>query len=110
IVLTVSAAALDVRVAPVTRPPAARVPVPPVGQIAAAVRRPGHDVRDTGRDRLVTARAPIVLLRRAGRHGPHHPVTVAGRLHALDAPPGPLQVERFGRGVATNVVATRTHF
>src|SRR5918993_2895703 len=78
----------DARRAPIPRPPAAGVPVPAVGQVAAPVGGPDHDVRDARGDLLVTARAAVRLGRRAAGHVAHHPVPVAAGLHRLDATAG----------------------
>src|SRR5207244_8247151 len=50
-----AAGPLDDRGAPVARPPAAGVPVPSVGQVAALVGRPGDQVLDARADLVVAA-------------------------------------------------------
>ena len=78
----------DLRLSPSARPPArprrpARcVPVPPLLDGAVVRGGPGHHVRRTGRDDLVTPRAAVVAGRRGAADLPHLPFPVRPDLDA----------------------------
>ena len=74
--------------------PAPGVPVPPVAETADALGRPHDDVRQSGRDVLLAARAQVVA--RGGRpaHGAHGPAPAGIRLLARGAALDPRHVER----------------
>ncbi len=79
-----------------------------IGQIAATVRWPGHDVRDARRDLLIATRASVDLGRRVSGNRSDQPFPVGRGLHALDAATGTEIIQRFHVVVAT-VMTTWAH-
>src|SRR6266545_1250194 len=75
---------LHPRGAAVLRVPAR--PVPVAALVHARVLRPGHHVRDAGRDHLVAARAAVALaLGTRARHMAHAPLLAPPALRGLPA-------------------------
>jgi hypothetical protein len=101
---------LHPRPAPVPCPPAAGVPMPPVGRVATPVGRPGHDVGDARADVLYAARAAVRLGGRPAEDRPDHPIAVLILLDALDTLADPLVGQRrdvFRRALRT--ISARAH-
>ena len=82
--------------------------MPPVGQIASSVDRPGHDVRDAGWNLLVAAGAAVGFRGRIAGNRSHEPVAVARRVDPLDTAAGAALVQRRHVGGRT-VVSARAH-
>src|SRR5947208_16833617 len=87
-----AAGALDGRCAPVAGAPAAGVPVPAVGQVAAFVGRPDDEVLDAGPDLLVAAGAAVRLVARG--HLAYQPFPIGMGLDGLDTTAYPVPVDR----------------
>ena len=87
----------DPRRTVVPRPPARGVPMPPIGQIAPAIGRPRHDVRDARRYLLVTSRTAVGLRGRVAGNRSHQPLSVARRVHPLHTAAGAAFVQRRRR-------------
>ena len=83
------------------------MPVPPVGQVTALVRWPGHNVFDPGPDLLITAGASVGLGRRTGRDSLNQPSTVAAGLLTRQTAASQLFIE-LGGLVAAPVTTRHT--
>jgi hypothetical protein len=79
-----------------------------IGEIAATVGRPRHDVRDPGWNLLVAAGAAVGLRGGVARDRPDEPIAVGSGIHPLDTASRPGVVDRYWL-VITAVMTTRAH-